>query len=148
MSEAPAQITQLLVAWGGGDQAALDQLMPLVYDELRRLARRHLGRERRGHTLQSAALVNEAYLKLVDQRAVQWESRAQFFALAAQAMRRLLVDHARGRQYQKRGGGLQVTLDEALMISDERTADVLALDDATNACARPCAIWGARRRNA
>jgi RNA polymerase sigma factor (TIGR02999 family) len=131
MAETPTEVTQLLVAWGSGDQAALDQLMPLVYDELKRLARRHLGRERRGHTLQTTALVNEAYLKLVDQRAVHWESRAQFFALAAQAMRRILVDHARARQNQKHGGGvLQVEMDEALTISHERTADVIALDDA------------------
>ena len=137
MTEAPAEITQLLVAWGSGDQAALDQLMPLVYDELRRLARRHLGRERQDHTLQSAALVNEAYLKLVDQRAVQWQNRAQFFALAAQAMRRILVDHARGRQYQKRGGeARQISLDEALVVSHARTAEVLALDDALNGLAQ------------
>ena len=110
--------------------------MPLVYDELKRLARRHLGRERHGHTLQSAALVNEAYLKLIDQRAVQWQSRAQFFALAAQAMRRIVVDHARGKHYQKRGGGLQVTFDEAMMISHERTADVIKLDDALTGLAQ------------
>ena len=145
MAETPTEVTQLLVAWGSGDQAALDQLMPLVYDELKRLARRHLGRERRGHTLQTTALVNEAYLKLVDQRAVHWESRAQFFALAAQAMRRILVDHARGRQYLKRGGDAQqVTLDVALLVSTERAADVIALDDALQSLAefdmRKCRI--------
>ena len=137
MDETPTEVTQLLATRGSGDQAALDQLMPLVYDELRRLARRHLGRERRGHTLQTTALVNEAYLKLVDQRAVQWENRAQFFALAAQAMRRILVDHARGRRYLKRGGeAQQVSLDMTLVVANEHAADVIALDDALQGLAQ------------
>lgn len=137
MTETITDVTQLLVAWGSGDEAALDQLMPLVYDELRRLARRHLGKERREHTLQPTALVNEAYLKLANQHAVQWQERAQFFALAAQAMRRILVDHARGRQYLKRGGDAQqVSLDVSLMGAHERAAEVIALDDALQGLAQ------------
>ena len=102
---APQEVTRLLIAWGNGDQAALDELLPLVYQELHRLAARHLGRERGGHTLQTTALVHEAYLRLIDQKEVQWQNRAHFFAVAATLMRRILVDHARARQYQKRGGG-------------------------------------------
>lgn len=126
-------VSQLLDAWGGGDQAALEQLMPLVYDELRRIAHRHLGRERAGHTLQTSALVNEAYLKLVKEREMRWQNRAHFFAIAARLMRLILVDYARGRNRARRGGGAQrVSLDEAMAVSDEQAADVLALDEALN----------------
>jgi RNA polymerase sigma factor (TIGR02999 family) len=129
-------VTQLLLAWNNGDEAALEQLLPLVYQELHRLAGRYLGRERGGHTLQTTALVHEAYLRLVDQKQVQWQNRAHFFAVAAQMMRRILVDYARARRGAKRGGGAQqVSLDEALVVSDERAADVVALDEALNALA-------------
>ena len=125
------QVTQLLVAWGNGNQNALQELMPLVYRELRRLAHGCLGRERQGHTLQTTALVHETYLRLVDQQEASWKNRAQFFAVAAQMMRRILVDYARARQYVKRGGGAQaVELDEALLVSSDRAAEVVALDDA------------------
>lgn len=124
-------VTQLLVAWSDGDVAARDQLMPLVYEELRRLAHRHMGRERSSHTLQTSGLVNEAYLRLVDQTQVQWQNRAHFFAMAAQMMRRVLVDYARSRAYAKRGGNArQVPLDELEIVSEERATDVVALDDA------------------
>lgn len=125
------EITQLLLAWGGGDQAALDQLMPLVHGELRKLAKRYMNRQRPGHTLQTTDLVNEAYLRLIDSSRVQWQNRAHFFAISAQLMRRILVDFARARQNLKRGGrAQQVTFDEALDISTERGADMIALDDA------------------
>jgi RNA polymerase sigma-70 factor, ECF subfamily len=124
------QVSQLLVAWSQGDKEALDKLMPLVYDELRRLARQHMRREHAGHMLQTTALVNEAYLRLVDQRSAQWQNRAQFFGVAAQLMRRILVDHARGRQRMKRAGDVQkVSLDEAAMVSQEAAADLLALHE-------------------
>ena len=124
------QITQLLVAWGEGDSHALQELMPLVYRELRRTAHGRLGRERPGHTLQTTALVHEAYLRLVDQREASWKNRAQFFAVAAQMMRRILVDYARARQYGKRGGSAQrVELDEAIVASKDRAAEVVALDE-------------------
>ena len=130
------QVTALLVAWGHGDHAALEQLIPLVHAELRRLARRQMGHERRGHTLQATALVNEAYLRLIDISQVQWQNRAHFFAMSARLMRRILVDFARARHYQKRGGGAQkVSLDEALVVSDERGEDLVALDDALQALA-------------
>jgi RNA polymerase sigma-70 factor (ECF subfamily) len=126
------ELTRLLVDWGNGDQAALDELIPLVYDELRRLAGRYMRRESQGHTLQTSALVNEAYLRLVDQRSVQWQNRAHFFGVAAQLMRRILVDHARSRSRAKRGGGAQmVSLDEQAVISEE-VAEVIALDVALN----------------
>src|SRR5919202_5535581 len=99
------EVTQLLIAWSDGDKSALDRLMPLIYEELRRLAHRYMSRERAGHTLQTTALVNEAYLRLVNWREVRWQNRAHFFAVAAQMMRRILVDFARDRQYAKRGGG-------------------------------------------
>jgi RNA polymerase sigma-70 factor, ECF subfamily len=132
MVETPRKsITDLLVAWGDGDRAALDQLVPLVNAELRRLARGYMRGERPGHTLQTTALVNEAYLKLVEQNRIRWQNRAHFLAIAAQQMRRILVDYARRRQYQKRGGGaLQVTLGEAEGLADERTPDLVALDEA------------------
>ena len=119
-----------MVDWSNGDQAALDELIPLVYDELRRLAARYMRREKQGHTLQTSALINEAYLRLVDQKNVQLQNRAQFFGFAAQLMRRILVDHARSRSRIKRGGGVQmVSLAEQAVISNN-VAEVIALDDA------------------
>ena len=130
-SPPPHELTQLLLAWSDGDKTALDKLLPLVYDELRRLARHYMSRERAGHTLQTTALVNEAYLRLIDQKQVRWQSRAHFFAIAAQLMRRILVDHARKHAYAKRGGGARkVPLDEAANVSEERAADLVALDEA------------------
>ena len=124
-------VTELLVNWSNGDQEALNKLIPLVYDELHKLARRYLRRERPDHTLQTTALVHEAYLKLVDQREANWENRAQFFAVAAQLMRRLLVDYARRHRASKRGGDLfKLSLDEALVSSEEKDAELLALDEA------------------
>lgn len=127
--------TALLVRWKNGDHNALDQLLPLVYDELRRLARSYLRRERSQHTLQSTALVHEAYLRLVDQN-VDWQSRAHFFGIAAQMMRRILVDHARARHAAKRGDGLKVTLDEGMALAEAQSLDVLALDRALNELAK------------
>lgn len=133
MTPSPDEITQLLKNWGNGDQAARDQLIPLVYEELRRMAHQHMRKERTGHTLQTSALVHEAFMRLVDQTDVQWQNRAHFFGIAAQMMRRVLVDHARGRQYAKRGGDARrVSLDEVAIVSQERAADVVALDDALN----------------
>ena len=124
-------VTQLLVRWEGGDRAALDALMPLVEQELRQLARSYLRRERGGHTLQPTALVNEAYLKLVDQRDARWQSRAHFYGVAAQLMRRILVDHARARHAQKRGGPqYAVTLSEADRVSSQPALDILAVHEA------------------
>jgi RNA polymerase sigma factor (TIGR02999 family) len=131
MTKSSTQITQLLLAWGQGDEAALERLMPLVYDELRKVAARHLRRQRPDHTLQTTALVNEAYLRLIDSSQVQWQNRAHFFAISAQLMRRILVDFARSRQNLKRGGDVErISLDEALVVAPERGADLLALDDA------------------
>ena len=116
----PDEVTRLLVDWGNGNQAALDALIPLVYDELRRLAGRYMRRESPGHTLQTSAVVNEAYLRLVNQKSVQWQNRAHFFGVAAQLMRRILVDHARSRSRAKRGGGAQmVSLVEQAVIPNE-----------------------------
>ena len=130
-------VTELLRAWSGGDPAALDQIVPLVYSELRRQAERYLQREAPGHTLQTTALVHEAYLKLVDQRSAQWESRSQFFGIAAQLMRRILVDHARGVHAAKRGGSaIQVPLEEGTAAAQERDVDLLALDEALTRLAR------------
>jgi RNA polymerase sigma factor (TIGR02999 family) len=127
----PQDITQLLVECRQGNREALDELMPLVYNELRAVARRYLARERPGHTLQSTALVNEAYLKLIGQRDVQWQNRAHFFGVAAQLMRRLLVDHARRRKRAKRGsGGTRITLVEGLASVEPVDLDAIALDDA------------------
>ncbi len=124
-------VTELLLAWSQGEGAALDKLVPLVYAELRRIAHRYLNRERRGHTLQTAELVNEAYLRLIDASRVRWQDRAHFFAISAQLMRRILVDFARSRRYVKRWGGLQRTsFDEALVVSPARSGDLVALDDA------------------
>ena len=132
----PEGITQLLLAWSDGDQAALEKLIPLVHAELRRLARGYMRRESPGHLLQTTALVNEAYLRLVDQRKVKWQNRAQFFGVSAQLMRRILVDFARARNNLKRGGkARQVSLDDALVVSQERGADLVALDDALTALA-------------
>jgi RNA polymerase sigma factor (TIGR02999 family) len=126
--------TQLLVEWNRGNQAALDELFPIVYDELRRLARNYLRLERTGHTLQPTALVHEAYLRLIDQRSVSWQNRAQFFGLAAQMMRRILVNHAVARHAAKRGGHAQrVPLDEAIDVLEARQVDVVALDAALKA---------------
>jgi RNA polymerase sigma factor (TIGR02999 family) len=132
----PPQVTQLLIDWGNGDENALQQLIPLVHDELRRVARRHMAHERAQHTLQATALVNEAYMRLIDIRQVRWQNRAHFFAMSARLMRRILVDFARSRRYQKRGGGAQkVSLDEALIGSPERGSDLVALDEALTALA-------------
>ena len=128
---ASQQITNLLLAWGNGDEAALGRLMPLVYNELRKVAARHLRHQRPGHTLQTTDLVNEAYLRLADSSKVRWQNRAHFFAVSAQLMRRVLVDCAREKNNLKRGGGArQVSLDEGLVIVPERGADLLALDEA------------------
>jgi len=130
------QVTQLLLAWGEGERAALDELLPLVYEELRRLAHRYMAGERPDHTLQTTALVNEAYLRLIDVRQVRWENRAHFFAISAQLMRRILVEFARKRGSEKRGGGVQkVSLDEALIGPQEQGQDLVALDDALKAMA-------------
>ena len=130
-------ITELLVAWRNGDEAALAQLMPEVHGELHRIARRCMRGERAGHTLQATALVNEAYVRLVDTRQVRWQDRTHFLAMSARLMRRVLVDHARARLYQKRGGGaLKVTLTDGLAGSDEQPQDVIALHDAIDALAK------------
>ncbi len=124
-------ITQMLIDWSNGDREALDRLMPVVYTELRRQAARHLRRERAGHTLQTTDLIHEAYLRLVDQKNVQWQNRAHFFAVAARSMRRILVDHARRRHRAKRGGsGIALPLDEGLVVAAEKSVDLLALDEA------------------
>jgi len=135
-SSSPEEVTQLLVAWGNGNKAALERLMPLVYDELRRLAHHYMRREHPGHTLQTTALVNEAYFRLVDQKHVHWQNRAHFFAISAQLMRRILIDHARSHQFVKRGGGAhKVSLDEVAVVAQEQAADLLALDDALRSLA-------------
>jgi RNA polymerase sigma factor (TIGR02999 family) len=127
----PHELTQLLIDCSNGSQAAYDQLFPLVYEELRRLAHRYMSRERLGHTLQTTALVHEAYLRLIDQKHVQWQNRVHFFAIAAQMMRRILITHAQSHFYAKRGGGaVRVSLDEAAILSEERAGELLALDEA------------------
>ena len=136
MRAGPSDATALLHAWGRGDRSALDELIPLVQNELRKLARRQMNRERAGHTLQITALVNEAFIRLIDGKQVQWQNRAHFFAIAARLMRRILVDSARARSYQKRGGGAaMLSLDEALTISPSRSREIVALDDALTALA-------------
>jgi RNA polymerase sigma factor (TIGR02999 family) len=126
-----SDVTELLVNYRGGDSSALEKLVPLVYDELHRIARNHLRHEREGHTLQATALVNEAYLRLFEQRESNWRNRAHFLAISAQMMRRILVDHARQRQAKRRGGAqAKVSLEEALVISEGRSADLIALDEA------------------
>jgi RNA polymerase sigma factor (TIGR02999 family) len=128
-----ARVSQLLVNWGHGDADAREALIPLVYGELRRLARHYLRGERPDHTLQSAALVNEAYLRLVRQEPPQWQNRAHFFGVAAQLMRQILVDHARNRQADKRGAGVpRLTLDPQIALPQKREIDLVALDDALN----------------
>jgi RNA polymerase sigma-70 factor (ECF subfamily) len=134
--QAAEDASALLRAWSEGDQRALERLMPIVYEELRRLARRYMRGERSGHSLQTTALVNEAYTRLVDYKRMQWQDRAHFFAVSAQLMRRILVDHAR-RHNLKRGGGVQhVSLDEAAVVVRDGGADLVALDDAMSALAR------------
>ena len=136
MSPAQDDITTLLVRWGHGDQEALDALTPLVYQELRRLANAYLRRERQDHTLEGTALVHEAYLRLIDQNHVEWRSRNQFYALAAELIRRILVDHARARVAAKRGGAsIKLSLDENLAPAQEKEHDLVSLDDALNALA-------------
>ena len=131
------EITQLLAKWSDGNQAALDELYPLVYEELHRLARRYMSRERKGHTLQTTALINEAYVRLVDQRNVQWANRSHFFAISAQIMRRILIDHARRHAYAKRGGGArQVSLDETAAVIQDNLSEFLRLDEALTSLAQ------------
>ena len=135
MENKGTELTQLLIDWGNGDKEAFERLTALVYDELRRMAHGHMNRERAGHTLQTTALVNEAYLRLIDQRRSRWQNRAHFFAIAAQLMRRILVDHARTRGRAKRGGGepaaaLELTLEEAPPLTPERSEELLDLDEA------------------
>ncbi len=132
----PHEITQLLEDWSNGNQAALDKLYPLVYEELRRMARRYMSRERKDHTLQTTALINEAYLRLVDQKHVHWQNRAHFFGISAQIMRRILIDHARRYAYTKRGAGAQrISLDEAAVVAKGRATELLSLDEALNSLA-------------
>ena len=136
LHRAPSQVTELLVRWRGGDKAALDSLMPLVYTELRRIANRYLQAERSDHTLQSTALVHEAYVRLAEQDLPQWQNRAHFFAVAAQLMRQILVDHARGHRASKRGGDVyKLALDEAEEQPQVRDVDIVALDDALKSLA-------------
>jgi RNA polymerase sigma factor (TIGR02999 family) len=134
-ASSPREITQLLQAWSNGDKTALNMLIPLVYEELRRIARQYMRRESPGHTLQTSALINEAYLRLVDQK-VRWQNRSHFFGIAAQLMRRILVDHARSHLYAKRGGDQpKVPLDEAMAVPEQRAVEIVALDDALKALA-------------
>lgn len=130
----PHRVTGLLLQWGGGDEAALNELIPLVHDELRRIARRCMAGERRGHSLQATALVNEAYLRLVDVQRVNWQNRTHFLAMSARLMRRILVDVARKRRFQKRGGGaIRVTLGDAMAVAERPEEDLAAIDDALHA---------------
>ena len=132
----PQEVSLLLRAWRGGDQLALEKLMPLVYDELRRLAHRYMVREKAGHTLQTTALVNEAYIRLVDLKRIEWQDRAHFFAISARFMRRILVDFARSRGYQKRGGDAkQVSLDESVFVSPEPGRELIGIEEALSALA-------------
>jgi len=132
MTEAQThEVTQLLIDWSNGDRAALDKLIPVVEEELRRLAHRYMSRERAGHTLQTTALVNEAFVRLVNRKNVHWQNRAHFFGIAAQLMRTILVDHARSHASAKRGGGAnKLELDEGMVVSQQKASEVLALDDA------------------
>jgi len=133
----PQDFTRLLLAWNGGDESALQKLVPQVYQELRRLAKRQMRGEHPDHTLQTTALINEAYLRLVDLRNVQWQNRAHFFALCARLMRNILVDFARSRHYAKRGGGAQaVSLEESLVVSPSHSTDLVAVDDALKGLAK------------
>jgi RNA polymerase sigma factor (TIGR02999 family) len=127
----PSDITELLICWNNGDPTALEKLMPLVEKELHRLAHLHMRREQTGHTLQTTALINETFLRLVDQKRVKWQNRAHFFGIAAQIMRRVLLNHARDRHRQKRGGkAVQVSLSEVAVLSDHKSAELIALDEA------------------
>lgn len=131
-----ARVTTLLRAWRNGDVSAFDELVPLVYEELRRIARRHMARERREQTLQTTALVNEAYLRLVDIKRIEWQDRAHFLAMAARTMRRVLIEAARARRKQKRGGGVEhIAVDESSIVAPDRPPDVLALNDALDVLA-------------
>lgn len=131
METSSQSVSQLLRRWSDGESEALDQLLPLVYGELRRMARRYMRQQPSGHTLQTTALIHEAYLRLIGQEEKHWENRAHFFGVAAQAMRHILVDYARARRTAKRGGEAQaISLDEAAIVSDERAAELVALDDA------------------
>ena len=132
-TRSPHEITQLLAEWSDGNQTALNKLYPLVYDELHRMANRYMKRERQDHTLQTTALIHEAYVRLVDQKNVHWANRAHFFAISAQIMRRILIDHARGHAYAKRGGGAQkVSLDETAIVASGPASNMLLLDEALN----------------
>jgi RNA polymerase sigma factor (TIGR02999 family) len=131
MTPTPADVTGLLAEWSNGDREAYDKLVPLVYEELHRLAHRYMSRESAGRTMQTTELVNEAYLRLVGQRRVRWQNRAHFFAISAEVMRRILVDHARRRRYQKRGGGAhKISLHETAAVSPQPARDLVALDEA------------------
>ena len=127
-----AEVTRLLKNWGNGDREALDKLVPLVYSELRRLSHHYLGRQRRGHTLQTTALINEAFVRLIDQKGVRWQNRAHFFGIAARTMRNILVDHARRHQARKRGGGGREVVfnEEVTVVNEQKDLDVQTLDDA------------------
>lgn len=136
MSKLPDEVTQLLLSWNKGNEKALDELIPLVHGELRRLARLYMGRECVNHTLQTSALINEAYMRLVDQKKVEWQDRAHFFAAASQIMRNILIDHARKYQSAKRGAGAQrVELEEGLAVNSQRAAELLNLDEALTSLA-------------
>ena len=136
MTPSTEEITDLLTYWSHGEKAALERLVPLVYPELRRIAKRQMARENPDHTLQTSALINEAYLKLVDRQQVDWQNRSHFFAVSAQVMRHILIDHARKYLYNKRGAGAQhVALDEAAIVEEKRSTDLVALDEALNAMA-------------
>ena len=136
MTRSPQEVTRLLVAWRNGDRAALDKLTPMVYEELHRLAHHHMSRERRGHTLQTSALVNEVYVRLIDQKNVRWQNRRSVLRDRITLMRRVLVDHARSHYAGKRGGNIRrVSLDEAAVVARERAAELIALDEALNSLA-------------
>jgi RNA polymerase sigma factor (TIGR02999 family) len=136
-SSVPFEVTQLLIAWSNGDQVARERLMSVVYEELHRLARRYMRNESPGHILQTSALVHEAFIRLVDQRNVQWQNRSHFFGIAAQMMRRILVDYARSRNFAKRGGGaVKLSLEEGLIVSHERSAEVVAVHEALEGLAK------------
>jgi RNA polymerase sigma factor (TIGR02999 family) len=136
-SLSPQEVTQLLADWGKGDRSALDKLLPLVHSELRRIAQRQMSQERPGHTLQATALVNEAYLKLAGQHGFDWQNRAHFFAVCAQVMRHILIDHARAHAREKRGGGaVKVSLNDALVVADDQASHFIALDEALRALER------------
>ena len=133
MGSIQQEITGLLLKWSSGDVDALDQLVPMIYPELRRIARRYMGKENAGHTLQTSALINEAYMRLVDRQAVEWHDRSHFFAVAARVMRNILIDHARKYAYAKRGAGaMHITLDDITILKQGRAAEFIALDDALN----------------